>query len=529
MLGNLNLKPGTAEMIRGEFAAHYQSVDQAIAELKAGTTAAPDNATLWRALLRIELASGKGDAAKDTLTKSRDALPNDPGLSLLRDNQNLLVAMSNSAELRSSVAAVVEDPRGDNPLLGALKQIGSAKQAGQTPADLTAALQSRLDQNPRSLPLRTLVIQSYLDLHDVASCNRAAQLAIEAMQMFPGDVQPVRLAAQSLMEAGRFNDALGYLKIWRDRTPGNSMAADLSAGEAYFSLGRLQDTVEADKPYQSVFLANPDFYTKDLMVYAAALNGTGDSDQSANMIWPLVLKEPAWRNHWITLALHCKTQGEMAVWLKKVQPQIGADDPADSVGLTEAWHDLAVRTGSAAYAQNSRAIFQDLMKRSDLPGPTLEAMAVLDEQLGNNDEAENLYRRAIAAKADLPVALNNLAMILARRNDKLDEALSFAQRAVAAAPHVATISDTLAYVQAKKGDYNGAVASIQHAINLEPQSMLWQVHQAKYYWEGGKHREAQALAAKISIMVPPDDASGKQSLREWEALKAEMGKQANAS
>ena len=58
--------------------------------------------------------------------------------------------------------------------------------------------------------------------------------------------------------------------------------------------------------------------------------------------------------------------------------------------------------------------------------------------------------------------------------------------------------------------------------------MLWQVHQAKYYWEGGKHKEAQNLATKLNVMVPPDDASGKQSLREWEALKTEMGKQANA-
>lgn len=527
LLDNMKLPPGAAEQIRGQFAARFQSIDQAITDLKAGIAAAPDNQHLWLSLVQIELAAGKGDAAKDTLTKSRDPLPNDAALSVLRENQNLLASLCANSQLRSSVVAVVSDPRSDNPVLTALKQIGDSRQSGQTAYDLTASLQSLLDQNPRSLPLRALVIQSYLDLHDSASSSRAAQLATEAMQMFPAEVEPVRLTAISLMAAGQYREALGYLKIWHDRTPGNSMAADLNTGQAYFALDRPLDAAEADKPYASILLAHPDEYATDLMIYAASLNGTGDSDQAAAMIWPLVIKEPAWRDRWITLALRCKTQAEVVAWLEKVQPQVNNDDPTDMVALAEAWHGLAEQSNSAADLKNSRIIFQQLLHRTDLPGQTLEAMAVLDEQLGNNAESETLYRRAIGAKADLPIALNNLAMILARRGEKLDEALAFAQRAVAARPGVATIFDTLAYVQAKKGDYNGAIASIQHAINLEPQSMLWQVHEAKYYWEGGKHKDAQALATKISVMVPPDNASGKQSLREWEALKAEMGKEAN--
>ena len=64
----------------------------------------------------------------------------------------------------------------------------------------------------------------------------------------------MRLTALSLMAAGRYGDALGYLKIWHDRTPANSMDADLNSGQAYFALSRPQDTVEAVKPYASILL-----------------------------------------------------------------------------------------------------------------------------------------------------------------------------------------------------------------------------------------------------------------------------------
>lgn len=526
-LDSMKVNPAEAAVVRADFASHYQSPQQAVAYLKAGLANSPNQPDLWRAQVRIELGAGMGDAAKETLTQSHNALPDDPGLNLLQQNANLLAALSANPALRSSVVALVDDPRNDNPMLAALKQINSAIMTKQDSAQLAASLQAVLDQNPHSYPLRILVIQCYLDLHTPDAASHAAQLATEAMQIFPAETEPVKLAAQADLQAGRMSEALGYLKMWHDRSGGDTIGPDLLTAQAYYALNRPNDAVETAKPYLATMLAKPDLFANDLLVYGACLNATGDQDQAQKIFWPLAQTDSAWRQRWIAMAMRCKTAEEAAVWLNKVQPIIG-NDPNDLLALSQSWHSLSVASGNAQYNKNARAIFEQLMARNDLSADMLETMAVTDEQAGNEPEAQSLYRRTLAVKPDSVISLNNLAMIEARSPDKLNDAAGLAQRAVAAAPKMATLYDTLAFVQAQQHNYTDASATMQHAIDQDPNNMLWRVHQAKYYWEGGKRREAQNAAAQISVMQPPDDASGKQSLKEWQALKTEMSKQASA-
>ncbi|HEY1685441.1 MAG TPA: tetratricopeptide repeat protein [Tepidisphaeraceae bacterium] len=528
MLGSLKADPGTLAILRSEFAARYESVDKAVADLKEGIAAAPDNAEVWRALVQINFLAGRGDAAKAALAQSSSSVPSDPGLTVLRENADLLAKLSASPQLRIGVMAVVNDPRADNPVLKALKEISDAQQNQLSLAQTTKSLQSLLDQNPHSLALRELVIQGNLELGTATSLNQAVQLSTEGMQMFPADPEPARLAAQSLMVSGRSSEALGYIKIWRDRSAGNPMQADLMMARALMQVGRPADAVQTDKPYIATLLRDPEAASPDIMVYVAGLNATGNYDEAEKIAWPLVLKYPAWRNRWMALAMQCTSEKVTAAWLEKVTPQITKDDPNDLLALASTWHELAVRTQNQAYAEKSKTVFAELAQQNNLPGKTLESMGVFQEQLGDSATAETMYRRAIQAQPDLPIALNNLAMILANRPDKLDESLALAQRAVKAAPQAATIYDTEAFVDAKRHHFDDADAAMQQALKLDAQNRLWYVHRAKYLWEGGKHQEAQSVAAKINEMPVGEDEQSKKAEHEWQTLRGEMNGQANA-
>lgn len=529
MLDSLKLPPGAKELALANFESRFESPDRAIAEMKKATVAAPDNAVAWRALIRLELATGQGDAAKQTLNQSKSATQNDPGMAVLRDNQNLLAALCVEPSLRGSIVAVVDAPASDSPVLAALKLIGAAQSTKQSPAQLGAALQKLLDQNPKSLPLRLIVIQQYLAMGTTESANHAAQLASEGIQMFPTAIEPLQLAVQSLLAAAKPNEALGYAKTWRQLTPANPMEADLKTAQVYIALNQPHAAITLIEPYMPKLMVNPDAHAPDIMAYVAALNQTGDMDKSSKILWPLVVKDAAWRQPWIVLASRCNLDISAAAWLKKIEPLLGPDDSRDRSALAAAWHMLAEQTGKHEYAQTSYAIFEQLAKRSDVMPSTLESMAQLDEEQGKVAEAESNYRRALQMQKDLPISLNNLAMLLAKHGGNTSESLDLAKRAVDVAPKIPTIYDTLAFVQASAKDYNGAQLSIQRAVALDPQNVLWRIHQARYFWEGGKHKEAQNVVAQITAMQPTNDNAGKKTMDEWNALKEEIGKQASAN
>ncbi|HWB52738.1 MAG TPA: tetratricopeptide repeat protein, partial [Tepidisphaeraceae bacterium] len=526
-LDKVKLAPGVREILESQFAARYQSVGQALKDLKAATESAPDNPVAWRQLIQLELTAGQIDATKQTLAQSKSSTAKDAALNVLRENEDLLLSLYKDPILRPSVLAVVADPESDDPLLAALKQVAAAKQSNDTPEKVAAAIRPLIDQYPHSLPVRVLVIQEYLAQQTRDAAGKAADLATQTAQLFPASTEPLQLATQSLMGSAQWSQALGYAKMWRQHSLENPVVADMAIAQIYAAMDQPVETASTIEPYIPQLLADPQSNIGQISLYCAAMNHTGNADKSAQILWPLVQKYPDWRRNWIALALQCNKESQSVQWLRRVQPEIADKDASVSAALAEAWQIMGNRYGNKEYLQTSQSMLNQILSRSDVAPETLQSIGVLEEQSGHSKEAEQIYRRAIKAKPDLAVALNNLAMIVARSGQNLPEAISFAEKAVAAAPKAATIYDTLAYVQAESKDYKAAISSIQHAVDIEPDNMLWRVHQVRYFWEDGEHKEAQNAAMQIDAMQPSNDSEGKKAAKEWSELKAQMNKQAS--
>jgi len=110
---------------------------------------------------------------------------------------------------------------------------------------------------------------------------------------------------------------------------------------------------------------------------------------------------------------------------------------------------------------------------------------------GQNVEAEEDFRAALAVNPDQPQVLNYLGYSLVEEQRKLDEALDMIERAVAASPDSGYIVDSLGWVYYRLGRYEEAVAQMERAVELEAVDPVVNDHLGDVYWAVGRKREAQ--------------------------------------
>lgn len=93
--------------------------------------------------------------------------------------------------------------------------------------------------------------------------------------------------------------------------------------------------------------------------------------------------------------------------------------------------------------------------------------------LGDLDEAERLYRKAIELDPKHTLAYNNLAYLLAENSKSLDEAVFLAEQAALIEPTNPFILDTLGYALLQQGKYKRAADTLERArgraVRLKPE------------------------------------------------------------
>src|SRR5205814_182468 len=78
--------------------------------------------------------------------------------------------------------------------------------------------------------------------------DEAASVATRSVQTFPTQPGPTRLATEVLSTAGRWNEAVGMAKLWRDRQPANPMVPDIAQARGLIQLKQTKDAVAVLAP-----------------------------------------------------------------------------------------------------------------------------------------------------------------------------------------------------------------------------------------------------------------------------------------
>jgi tetratricopeptide (TPR) repeat protein len=170
-------------------------------------------------------------------------------------------------------------------------------------------------------------------------------------------------------------------------------------------------------------------------------------------------------------------------------------------GIAELYLDVMMRAGRGDEA------FQALSQQhaeGTLPPTARVLLARLHLTRGEDAQAIELLRTALAEEPDLAGAQNDLAYVLASRGENLEEATELAQEARAGRPESAQIADTLGFVYLRRELGEAALVQFDASLELaEPESTSWataQFHRGLALRQLGRHGDAvtafeQALAS----------------------------------
>src|SRR5438876_318409 len=124
------------------------------------------------------------------------------------------------------------------------------------------------------------------------------------------------------------------------------------------------------------------------------------------------------------------------------------------------------------------------------------------QQLGQNDQAVESYRRALALNDKDVASLNNLAWILAEVRKKPDEALPLANKAEQLAPGSPEVLDTLGWIQYRRGAYAEAEKSLSLAADKAPNNATMRYHLGMTYARLGRKADAVSALRRAAQLDP---------------------------
>ena len=513
----LPLDPGVREMTLADYQLRRGDAAEARKFGEAATVAAPQNVAAWRGLLLAEVQAGDTAAATQTLDRAAKALPADSYLVDVHSASTWpLISQACDEVFRPLAFRLAADPK-DDAARQAMTLVQKAD--GKVNTALIDSLRQLADRMPNSQPLQVASAQLLLA---VGRAAEAATLATRGVQSFPTDGALPRLAAQALLSGQQWSQAKAFAAIWHQQAGADTLPPDLLAAIAALQMGNPSDAESLLRPHVAYAMDRLDQHGDVIQTFAIALYSTGKSNEADQVVNQAIAKQQTFAAQWLSAAGASLPTRDLASWLQRLEPQL-TDLPGRTLA-TRIWLQLAIRPDAPADAMSTlRQRIDSLVNAPDLGVNSLVTLAIICDQIDDDARAEQLYRRAMANDAKVPVVWNNLAMLLLNGHRQLDEAETLAAKATAAAPEMTVFSDTHAQVLLAEQKFKPAREAIDRAIKREPQAAAWRVTAAEIAAADGRVDEAQSSLNDVLSVPSSRQSLGAEELRRAESLRTRLG------
>lgn len=468
----------TAHIGLAQFHAAQGGRERSLALFQQAAQLFPDEPAVHFARAEALMSWGLVDESRGALRQlRRSAPPTDPRIDYLE--ARIQLAEGDAAGARSRLQALV--PRFDTAVtqywLGAaLESLGdrvgahrryraAAQRAPSLPESHRALLRlaerrgdwgalagharSLLRLLPREIDGWSALVEAQLRLGHAREAEATARRCLERL---PDQSRPHVLLARALGAQGRHAEALARL----DRALGGHPSSPELEAERSLALARAGRADEALQAVRRALSARPE--APRLHLTLAVLLFAEDQ------------RDAGWRA--IDRALELDAEDPQPL---RVRAEFGA-----SAGLSE----------------EARRDTERYLERRPDDARMLFLLGVLDERLGNTEQAIAAYRRAAALDPNAFLARNNLAELLAAR-DELDGALAMAQQAYRIEPESPHVLDTLGGLYLRKGLPQRALFFLEQAHAARPEWTQTRLRLALAHRDAGLADPAREMPAEL--------------------------------
>ncbi len=141
------------------------------------------------------------------------------------------------------------------------------------------------------------------------------------------------------------------------------------------------------------------------------------------------------------------------------------------------------------------AEISDLLANCSLQGQCQNALALVQTDLGNINEAVAAYQRAISLSPESGFLWNNLGQLLAK-NERNEEAIQAFNNALSCSPQEFLSWDGVGHIYLKLGVYQNAISAFEKALEVAPYYESSWAGIGKAYLESGQLEKAKGALRK---------------------------------
>jgi Tfp pilus assembly protein PilF len=405
------------------FLERHGSTDQAESRLAEASKMGNIDATVEYA--RMLITAGR---TQDAIAEIDRAMPTEPDarLARLRALASISTQEGSRANALSELGAMLAAHDAPEPAPRFIKALEDFEREPTKSSELLAVLEEITREFPRFYPAWEKVVQL---LQQTGQADRAAAVAQTAAGLSRTDPRPAHLAAEALAAVGRLDDARIAALEWRARAAIDPFEADCALAQLEAAQGSAGAALVRLTRYRDRIIAAADRQPSALELLARISAQAEAAEDAHTLIWERAGADRRWAMAYLRVSEAVPSR-ERALWIERVSPLL-ADQSKGRLLLAEAWFALAEGPLENGNLGRALDLALGIPAEDELAGPALLLAGICYERLGQNVEAEHMYRQALAKLPDEPLTLNNLACLLLRRNGDPAESLRLAERAVA--------------------------------------------------------------------------------------------------
>lgn len=471
----------------GDFYTSIGSLDQALQQYRAGADLGKkDQLVCDNRIARVLLMQNKRKEGLEVLNKTLAQFPDDQEASALRGA--LLLESPGAGKPGQGVDELrtLLDKKPNDVFLKFL--LARALAETRNYSEARTRLQEVVKLQPEFLEAHVLLADVAYKQHDA---DETLQQAEAALDVDPQNLRARMLRGSALLAQGNLNEAGAVFGSLAQQVP---QSVDVKLKLAEISLRR-RNYADAEAALNKILQEHPNEFR--------AVEGLVDVDLAQNRPEKALdrLDAELTRSHGSPAIRQLTAETAL---------RVGRYDLA-----IENLRQLANQTSSVTPLIEMAQVFQlkgdvhnavlTLQKASTLQPKDPRPGAMLPVLLESEDhaqEAKQVARRALAARPNDALAMNNLAYLMAQTGDSLDEAVKLAKDAVRKDPKNPAFLDTLGFVYLKRDQNDDALDIFQRLIRRYPDDPACVYHTAMAWYQKGDRARAKNLLSHALDLHP---------------------------